>query len=307
MTKLVIASNNKAMRTLDRSVNRSLMSFFEKLNAEGSAQELQIEPLKDSADPRVRIGRVDQQHGAILFRLDDRWNDTTHVYVGTWPHDEAIRLGQRSTLRVNPVNGALEGIIGELDGSSDRRKRVVIPDPNGELARALAHTTAPQSHLEGLNITFEDLTERLGVDPAVAELAMAAPNKDTLVQAAEQGLEWEQSAILALAAGMDVDDVRAHHGFDDRPIDTSKSEDEQILEALERPASKMQFVYIEDNEALRRIIEDGDFAALSSASTWRRTIAARSVSPVAQAPGRPWWPFIELGGWQNRTRMHESS
>jgi len=260
MAKLVIASNNKAMRKLDRAVGRSLMSFFEKLSADEATPEAVLVPVPEAADPRAWTGRVDSDHRAIVFRIESRFDDT-YIYVGTWPNEEAVRLAQRSTLRVNPVNGALEGIIGELDGTSDRTKRVVIHDPTGELARALARRTETPPPLAELGLTFEDLTERLGVDPAIAELAMAAPDAEALHEVAEQSLEWERSALLALATGMSTDEVRAQHGFDDHPGDDFTSEEERILDALERPASKMQFAFIEDDEELRRIIESGDFGA----------------------------------------------
>ncbi|NLU64269.1 AAA family ATPase [Rhodococcus sp. HNM0563] len=260
MAKLVIASNSKAMPTLDRSVKAKVLSFFETLDADDAASVAHVESPHDAADHRVRTGRVDQDHMAILFHIDLH-GESTYIYLGTWPQPDASRLAARSTLRINPINGALEGIIGELDGSSDRRKRVIVPDPRGELARSLSRTITTTAYLPGREITLEDLTERLGVDPAIAEMAMAAPNPDALRQIADYGLEWEKSALVELSVGASIDAVRTTHGFDENPIDHSKSEDEQILQALDQPASKMQFAYIEDDEELRRVIEEGDFAA----------------------------------------------
>lgn len=249
------------MRKLDRSVKNKVMDFFEKLSADDTAPGLHIEPLKVAADPRVRTGRVDLHYRAILFRVEDQFGDPTYIYMGTWPHDEANSLAERSTLRVNPINGALEGIIGELDGTADRKKRVVVPDPTGELDRALAKSTDTPPYLPGLGFTLADLTDKLGIDPAIAELAMEAPDEDAILHIAEKALEWEGSALLELVTGISIDEIRAKHGFTEAPIDPTLDEDQQILEALERPASKMQFAYIEDDEELRRVIESGDFGA----------------------------------------------
>lgn len=262
MANLVIASNNKAMRKLDRSVKNKVMDFFEKLSADDTAPGLHIEPLKAAVDPRVRTARVDLHYRAILFRVEDQLGDPTYIYMGTWPHDEANGLAERSVLRVNPINGALEGIVGELDDTTDRTKRVVVPEPTGEPDRG--PTSAPADvppYLVGLGFTLANLTDKLGIDPAIAELAMAAPDEDAILHIAEKALEWEGSALLELATGISIDDIRTKHGFTETPIDTAIDEDQQILEALERPVSKMQFAYIEDNEELRRVIEGGDFGA----------------------------------------------
>ncbi|MGE2718453.1 3'-5' exonuclease [Mycolicibacterium celeriflavum] len=251
MANLVIASNSKAMSKLDGSVKNKVYDFFEKLNKDDTSPKLHIEPIKAAVDPRVRTGRVDLYWRAILFRIDDKSSGTTYIYMGTWPHDDAIKLAERATLRVNPINGTLEGLIGVV--------------PTDEQATAPAPTKPPPapevSYLEGVGYTLADLTDGLGIDAALAARAMAAPDESALLEVAEAGLEWEGSALLDLATGIAIETIRDKHGFTDQPIDTSVDEDHQIIAALERPASKMQFAFIEDDEELRRVIEGGDFAA----------------------------------------------
>lgn len=250
MANLVIASNSKAMSKLDGSVKNKVYDFFEKLTANDTAPGLHIEPLKGAIDSRVRTGRVDQNYRAVLFRIDDKSNERTYIYMGTWAHDEANKLAERATLRVNPINGTLEGLIGEPAA------------PDSKSAPAVGPVVAPElSFLAKVGYTLEDLTDRLGIDPAISARAMAAPDETALLDAAEGGLDWEASALLDLATGIAIDSIREKHGFTERPVDTSLDEDQQIIEALERPASKMQFAFIEDNDELRRVIEGGDFAA----------------------------------------------
>lgn len=43
-------------------------------------------------------------------------------------------------------------------------------------------------------------------------------------------------------------------------MDGTLSEDDQILAAIDHPASEVQFTIIDDNDELRRVIEGGDFA-----------------------------------------------
>lgn len=260
MANLVLASNSKAMPKLDGSIKNKVWAFIEKLSADHKSPGLHIEPIKGAVDKRVRTGRVDLNFRAILFKVDDKFgDDPTFIYMGTWPHDEANKLAERSKLQINPINGVLEGIIGELDGTDDRKKRVVVPDHSGELDRALK--TAPQGYLAGLGFTLEDLTDRLGIDPAAASEALTAVDEDAVMLIAERAVGWQGGALLDLATGTSIDDIRIKYGLSDAAVDENLDEDEQILKALEQPASKMQFAFIEDNDELRRAIESDDFAA----------------------------------------------
>lgn len=259
MANLVLATNTKAMPKLDGSIKHKVYDFFEKVRADDTTPGLHIEPIKGAVDSRVRTGRVDLQFRAIMFRVDSKIGDTTYIYMGTWPHDEANALAERSTLRVNPINGALEGIIGELDGNADRKKRSVVHDPSGHIGKLVAEELKP--FLLALGFTFDDLTEKLGLDPELATLALTAADDHAITAIAADVIGWQGSALLELAVGTSIDTIREKHGFTETPIDRTLDEDEQILVALEHPASKMQFTFIDDNEELRRVIEGGDFAA----------------------------------------------
>jgi superfamily I DNA/RNA helicase len=249
VANLVIASNSKAMSKLDGSIKNKVYDFFEKLNADDTQPALHIEPLHAAIDPRVRTGRVDLHYRAVLFRVDDKSSGPTYIYMGTWGHDDAIKLAERATLRVNPINGTLEGLIGEP------------VEPTTLQPTSPSKPESAVAYLAGFGYKLADLTEGLGLDPVVAARAIEASDEAALLEAAEGALDWEASALLDLATGIAISDIREKHGFAEKPVDTTLNEDEQIIRALERPASKMQFAYIEDNEELRRIIEGGDFAA----------------------------------------------
>jgi len=253
VANLVIASNSKAMSKLDGSIKKKVYDFFEKLNADDTSPKLHIEPMNVAADSRVRTGRVDLHYRALLFKVDDKSGGVpTYIYMGTWNHDEAIKLAETATLRVNPINGTLEGLIGESAPAIQAASEVVVPEP--VMKQEL-------SYLAGVGYTLGDLTEGLGIDPVLAARVMAAPDESSVLDAAERALGWEQSALLELVTGTSIEDIREKHGFADKPVDTDLDDDEQIITALKRPASKMQFAFIENDEELRRIIEGGDFAA----------------------------------------------
>ncbi|MBP0090062.1 hypothetical protein B0F74_25035, partial [Rhodococcus hoagii] len=118
--------------------------------------------------------------------------------------------------------------------------------------------TAPQGYLAGLGFTLEDLTDRLGIDPAAASEALTAVDEDAVMLIAERAVGWQGGALLDLATGTSIDDIRIKYGLSDAAVDENLDEDEQILKALEQPASKMQFAFIEDNDELRRAIESDD-------------------------------------------------
>ncbi|NKY49708.1 3'-5' exonuclease [Nocardia vermiculata] len=254
MANIVIATNTKAMGKLDGSVKRKVYDFLEKIQADDTAPGLHIEPIKGSVDPRVRTGRVDLNYRAILFRLDPAGGDTTYVYMGTWEHDKANKLAEQSTLRINEINGTVEGIIGELHREAGRKAPVAAE------ARASA-AAAPPSFLADAGFTAADLIDRLGLDPGLVERALAAPDDYAINTIAAEVDGWQGDALLDLACGTSIDDIREKYSFTEPSVDENLDEDTRIVAALDRPASQMQFSYIDDNEELRRVIEGGDFAA----------------------------------------------
>ncbi|UGT60887.1 hypothetical protein [Nocardia asteroides] len=260
MALVVLATNNKSMPRLDGSIKNKVYDFFEKVRADDTLPGLHIEPIKGAVDSRVRTGRVDLNYRAIMFRIDGRSVETTYIYLGTWKHDEANQLAEKSILRVNPVNGVLEGIVGELDGHGDRKKRTVVPDPTGALTRLA--TRPATGYLSHIGFTAADLTDRLGLDPELAEVALAAPDQDAILAAAQTTeVAWQQNALLELAVGRAIEDIRDALGFTEQPVDASLDENEQVIAALDHPATRMQFTLVDDNDELRRVIEEGDFKA----------------------------------------------
>ncbi|MCX4092077.1 3'-5' exonuclease [Nocardia sp. alder85J] len=263
MANLVLATNRKSMPKLDGSTTDKIYGFFDSIRTEGVATKPDIERVADAADPRVRIGRVDPDHSAIMFRIDSRTGETTYIYLGTWPLEAAHILAEKSVLRVNPVNHVLEAILGGLDGTADRKKRSVVPDPTGRIGK-LAEEPPAVSYLAEIGLTIGDLTDRLGLDPGVAEQAFAAPDDYVLNEIAAVADGWQGSALLELAVGTGIDTIRTKLGFSDAPVDDSLDEYDRILLAAQHPAAKMQFTFVgedDSTEELRRVIEAGDFAA----------------------------------------------
>lgn len=106
------------MPALDGSLKKATMTFIEKLTADPTNPSLHIEPIKNSADPRVRTGRVNDQFRAVLFKLQGADHEH-YVLVGVYNHDEGIDKAKRSILRVNPVNGITEVIERSMPEATD--------------------------------------------------------------------------------------------------------------------------------------------------------------------------------------------
>ncbi|MQY25725.1 3'-5' exonuclease [Nocardia aurantia] len=252
MANIVMMNQSKALAKLDGSLVQRVFSFLDKLQTDDTTLGLHIEPIKGAVDRRVRTGRVDQNHRAVLFRVDPKEGGTTYVYMGTWKHDVANSLAERAVLRVNPVNGILEGVVTEsVEDTTDPTPPRSVESP----------TESARGFLAEAGFTLSDLTHRLGIDASLAGRALAAADDFELNDIAARASGWQADALLELGCGTGIDDIRDKFRFSEVPVDTTVDEDDRIIRALDRLASKMQFTYIEGSDELRRVIEGGDFAA----------------------------------------------
>ncbi|MCQ6307646.1 hypothetical protein, partial [Bacillus cereus] len=71
-------------------------------------------PLAGAVDSRVRTGRVPDDYRAVLVKLEHN-GEATDVLPGVWKHDEGNARALRSKLNLNPINGIVEIIEGNLD------------------------------------------------------------------------------------------------------------------------------------------------------------------------------------------------
>lgn len=244
----------KVKGKIDPSVGKKAYAFLEKLSDNDTTPGLHIEPIANSADPRVRTGRVDQFYRAVLFKLV-AGGTTTYVFLGIWPHDDAIAKAKAAVLSVNPVNGVTEVRLVEAAAPAP----VAAPPAPSEPAAGAPPVPVLVHH----GVTREGLVDVLGIEPALAARALSALDDDALLAVASDAVEWQGLALLDLAAGTPVDDVKAKFALE--PVATEAvpavTEDERLVEGLRRPAAQITFAEIEGREALRRIIEGGDFGA----------------------------------------------
>ncbi|MGV8965351.1 MAG: 3'-5' exonuclease [Cellulomonas sp.] len=256
---------------LDASVKKQAYAFLEKLSANDALPGLHIEPINGSADERVRTGRVNDFYRAILFKVQGQAATAHYVYLGVLPHDEAIAFARRARLSVNPVNGIAELIV-ETAAPKPTAAPTSPQVAQAPAATALNQVPTPSSAAEplpakpllpALGIDLAVLVNEVGIDPKLARAALAATSEDAILALAETAVQWQGLALLDLAGGKSVEATTEALGIELNATQSSSkaADDDLLIAALQHPAAKMQFAFIEDNAELRRAIEDTDFAA----------------------------------------------
>lgn len=239
-------------------IKAKIFTFIQKLSENDASPGLHIEPINGSADPRARTGRVDQFWRAVLFRIDPPSGEAHYVYAGTWPHDEGTAKAQKLTLHVNHVNGVLE-----LHEVVDAQTPAATTEAKPDEPRPRSADTIRTSLLSSLGYLLTDLVDEFGFGQDLAEQAFALRDEDALLRLAESmHTAWQQEVLLSMAAGEAIHLIRARLSLD-APVETHPGDDEatKVIKALAHPASRMQFTYVQDNDELRRIIEEDDFGA----------------------------------------------
>lgn len=284
---------SRQVHQLDGSLKQKAYSFLEKLTTDDSLPGLHIEPIKNSADPRVRTGRVDQQYRAVLFRLGGA-EKPNYVFHGIYNHDEAIDIAARATLDRNPINGIVEIRVVEPEPSSPEVEVSVSVDDDlsadtsaGDQEKTPPQNTSPEPEVAPLiTCTFDELTEELGMSADVASRALRFTDPDLLLTYADTLVDWQGMALVDLASEMSVAQVRDNLDMQ-TPESSGPSSDEELLQSLQKPSSQAQFAMIEGVDELRRVIESGDFMA------WRVFLHPKQRK---WATGRWKGPFRLTGG-----------
>ena len=287
------SSKAKDATARDSSLKAKIGPFIAKLSTMTASTGLHLEHIRGAADRRVRTARVTDFYRAVLFELD-AGGEPVYVIHGIWPHDEANRIAESVTVGVNPYNGATEvtrikDAIQQDAGAVEQARRAArakldaarreaeeiareaarIQSANAEARRQNARAVpgavaAPgRDHAltwpEGLSV--ETLRDELGIDVRLGAAALAATCESQLLDLAITArVAWQGEALLALATGSTIDDVREDFELlrpqDVAPVPT----DADIIAGLRRRAARTEFAWLETDEDLRRAIEGLTFA-----------------------------------------------
>lgn len=240
---------------LDGSLQKATYAFLAKLSKSDQTAGLHIEPINNSADTRARTGRVDISNRAVLFKLQGSNQDASYVFAGTYPHDEAIAIAQKSRLEINPRNSIAELIpVDDHQHVTPTPAPVVAPPKPPRAARPVART------LREREFTVEHLAD-LGIDADFATGALDIADADELLEyAASAPATWQGNALLDVYTGESLSNVREKYQLD-QPAPSGETEDDRLIAAMRHPAAQMEFAFIEDDDELRAAIENPNFSA----------------------------------------------
>jgi superfamily I DNA/RNA helicase len=223
---------------VDGSLKNRAWDFVRKVMNDPAAPGLHIEPIVASRDERVRTGRVNDSYRAVMFLIREH-PEQAYVLAAIKQHDDANKYAERAVLRTNPVNGVVE-ILEDLDtppaqpsAEEPERRPAPVEVPAGPLA------SFRTSELEAV-----------GIAPGIAAGAVAAVNEDELLDVLRGAPDWQADVLLSVATGISLDDALDSVGVSTEPVPET-----DIEKALDRPGSRMQFVRVDNDDELRRVIE----------------------------------------------------
>jgi superfamily I DNA/RNA helicase len=230
---------------VDGSLKAKAWDFVRKLNTDSDLTGLDFKQPQGAVDKRVRTARVDLSYRAVLFDMS-AGGETFYLLAAIKPHDDAYTLAGTLELRVNPVNGIAEVL---------RRDQVATATKRSSSSR-----TAPDNRPQLLPFSVGELAA-LGIVEEAVQRAVEITDEDDLQALCLAIPEWQGDALLQLACGASLDEVRKTYGPREEPAERALS-DADFGKALEHPASQMQFVVVtEDNDTELRAMLEGDFSA----------------------------------------------
>lgn len=284
--KANVVIDPKVLLGVDNRLLSTVQSSIRKLTNDWRTPGLHVEPIEQAKDARVRTARVNQQYRLVLFHLETSPRDVFYV-EGVYNHDDAYDVAGSKFLRVNDVTGQLEiradpgkAVKREVSESEIKARAAALAaqqqaererqealsreaqEAEGETEPEPEERPRPAPSGPVLTVPEDDLVRHLGLDPDIAARAATA-DEDQLLVIAAQAPAWQGAALLDLATGKSLDEVREEYTTGvtgGTPTDEPTGSDD-VLEAIHSGASTGRFVLLEDDHAFAEILEKGDLEA----------------------------------------------
>lgn len=216
---------------LSRERQKKVQDMIEKFKRDPGLPGLNLEKLQNAANANYHSVRVDQACRAIVLKPD-----AGNLFMLMWVdhHDDAYAWAARHQAAIHPETGAIQLYTVSGEASTEARDAGRKEKPEGLLAgvkdRELLRLGVPESKLA----LVRSLSGDAEVDAAQAELPQEA-----------------FEAIYLLAAGFSVEEVHREMEIQTarKTVDTT-----DYLAAMEQPDSQRRFAFVEDDEALKKIL-----------------------------------------------------
>ena len=110
-------------------------------------------------------------------------------------------------------------------------------------------------------LTVEILHDELGIDVRLGAAALAAQRESQLLDLASTArVSWQGEALLNLATGATIEEIREDFGLRPSRDVAAEPTDADLIEGLRTRAARSTFTWLESDEDLRRAIEGLTFA-----------------------------------------------
>jgi len=110
-------------------------------------------------------------------------------------------------------------------------------------------------------LTVEMLHDELGIDVRLGAAALAAQRESQLLDLASTArVPWQGEALLNLATGATIEEIREDFGLRPSQDVAAEPTDADLIEGLRTRAARSTFTWLESDEDLRRAIEGLSFA-----------------------------------------------
>src|SRR5690625_2402903 len=289
MSDGIISISETFLESIPRELAAQVASAVNMLRTNPESPGLHVEPIQQSKDARIRSIRVNRQYRLLAFRLNSSGQDLW-LLEGIYDHDDAYRRARTLYLRVNPVSGTTE-IRTDEESIRERSGGLSESEVRARAAELAAHQIAEHQQQEAerkaaaeqaaadapsdpedanrtdtpagptLDVTERDLVEVLGLDPDLVARAVEA-DETTLLELAASAPAWQGAALIDLATGTPLEEVRAayHTGASGGSAVGTPSETGDLVHSLQASGSRSTYQLLEDDAALAKILATKDFA-----------------------------------------------
>jgi hypothetical protein len=225
---------------LPANIQSKVMKWAIQFQSDPTSPGINYENINGARDSNLKSVRLDRDWRGIVFKPNA---GDVYVLLYVDHHDQAYRWAENRKLAINPVTGAMQ---------------LVVFESITEAVAVAAPATVPASPVPAAKVSVEPMFASLGdrelLSLGVPEESLAsvrAVSSDEQLDAMQPQLPVEAyEGLFLVAAGDTVSQIlTSRETRVDRVVDTA-----DFLTALATPESQSRFVVVNDDEAMRVIM-----------------------------------------------------